>query len=146
MRLGVGGGGATQGLKDSFSGYFQGPDGRETGGSFRRVGVPEFPGSSVVKILCFHCRGHGFSPWWGPHVLYHMLWSPQKRKRKMSESPDCHSRFLGISETWKPLKAICSSKRPLEAGMGLPGSPQRGGPGHVQKSRTVGGGPGPPAG
>ena len=25
----------------------------------------EFPGSSVVKISCFHCRGHEFQPWSG---------------------------------------------------------------------------------
>ena len=25
----------------------------------------DFPGGSVVKTLCFHCRGHGFDPWWG---------------------------------------------------------------------------------
>ena len=23
----------------------------------------EFPGSPVVRILCFHCRRHGFDPW-----------------------------------------------------------------------------------
>ena len=23
----------------------------------------EFPGSPVVMTPCFHCRGHGFSPW-----------------------------------------------------------------------------------
>ena len=22
-----------------------------------------FPGGSVVKTLCFNCRGHGFNPW-----------------------------------------------------------------------------------
>ena len=25
----------------------------------------DFPGGSVVKILCFYCRGHGFYPWLG---------------------------------------------------------------------------------
>ena len=25
----------------------------------------DFPGDPVVKTLCFHCRGHGFDPWWG---------------------------------------------------------------------------------
>ena len=25
----------------------------------------DFPGSPVVKILCFHCRGHGSNPWSG---------------------------------------------------------------------------------
>ena len=23
-----------------------------------------FPGSPVVKTLCFQCKGHGFDPWW----------------------------------------------------------------------------------
>ena len=25
----------------------------------------EFPGSPVVRTLCFHCKGHGFNPWSG---------------------------------------------------------------------------------
>ena len=25
----------------------------------------DFPGGSVVKILSFNCRGHGFDPWSG---------------------------------------------------------------------------------
>ena len=25
----------------------------------------DFSGGLVVKIVCFHCRGHGFDPWWG---------------------------------------------------------------------------------
>ena len=24
----------------------------------------DFPGSPVVKTLCFQCKGHGFDPWW----------------------------------------------------------------------------------
>ena len=114
-------------------GTSQGPDGRERRGSFRRVGGLEFPGSPVVKILCFHCRGHGFSPWWGHCVLHRMLRSSQKKERKMSGSPDCHFAFLGISETWKPLKAICLSKQSPEPGTGLPGCPQWGGPRCVRK-------------
>ena len=27
--------------------------------------MPNFPGGPVVKILHFHCRGHGFNPWSG---------------------------------------------------------------------------------
>ena len=23
----------------------------------------DFPGSQVVRTLCFHCRGHRFDPW-----------------------------------------------------------------------------------
>ena len=25
----------------------------------------DFPGGSLVKTLCFYCRGHGFYPWLG---------------------------------------------------------------------------------
>ena len=25
----------------------------------------EFPGGPVVRILCLHCKGHGFDPWSG---------------------------------------------------------------------------------
>ena len=43
-----------------------------------------FPGGSVVKILCFHCRGHGFHPWLGKfHVLNSVA---KKRKRKLQLS------------------------------------------------------------
>ena len=28
-------------------------------------GKRDFPGGPVVKILCFHFRGHGFNPWSG---------------------------------------------------------------------------------
>ena len=24
-----------------------------------------FPGGPVARIMCFHCRGHGFDPWLG---------------------------------------------------------------------------------
>ena len=27
--------------------------------------VKDFPGNPVVKILGFHCKGHGFKPWLG---------------------------------------------------------------------------------
>ena len=57
----------------------------------------------------------------------------KKKERKMSGSPDCHFAFLGISETWKPLKAICLSKQSPEPGTGLPGCPQWGGPRCVRK-------------
>ena len=30
------------------------------------LGAPmDFPGSPVVRTLCFHCRGHRFNPWLG---------------------------------------------------------------------------------
>ena len=28
----------------------------------KKKGGGDFPGSPVVKILCFQCRGHGFKP------------------------------------------------------------------------------------
>ena len=31
----------------------------------RETGFREFPGSPVVRTLCFHCRGHRFDPWSG---------------------------------------------------------------------------------
>ena len=30
-----------------------------------KTNTGDFPGSPVVKTLHFHCRGHGFDPWWG---------------------------------------------------------------------------------
>ena len=39
------------------------------------------PVVQLVKILCFHCRGHGFHPWLGKfHVLNNVA---KKRKRKL---------------------------------------------------------------
>lgn len=43
--------------------------------------VWEFPGRPVVKTLCFHCRGHGFSPWSGtkiPQAVWHAHPTPRK--------------------------------------------------------------------
>ena len=35
----------------------------------------DFPGSPVVKTLCFQCRGYRFNPWFGetkiPHAARH---------------------------------------------------------------------------
>ena len=28
-----------------------------------KMKLKDFPGGPVVKILHFHCRGHGFDPW-----------------------------------------------------------------------------------
>ena len=39
-----------------------------------------FPGSLVVKTPHFHCRGHGFDPWWGTAILHALWWSPKKPK------------------------------------------------------------------
>ena len=38
-------------------------------------------GSPVVKILCFHCRRHEFSPWLGK-LRSHMPRSVAKNKQK----------------------------------------------------------------
>ena len=37
----------------------------------------DFPGSPVVKIPCFHCRGLGFDPWSGTKIP-HAAWCSQK--------------------------------------------------------------------
>ena len=29
------------------------------------LSLRDFPGSPVVKTLCFQCMGHGFNPWSG---------------------------------------------------------------------------------
>ena len=30
-----------------------------------KIKIRDFPGGPMVKILCFHCRGHRFNPWSG---------------------------------------------------------------------------------
>ena len=60
----------------------------------------DFPGSLVVRTLCFHGRGHEFSPWLGrpqpyPHThtipdhthipTYHAVWSTKQNKTKPEE-------------------------------------------------------------
>ena len=42
-------------------------------------GHQDFPGGSVVKTPCFHCRGHGFNPWSGN---FRMLRGVAKKKKK----------------------------------------------------------------
>ena len=49
-----------------------------------------FPGGPIVKIPHFHCRGHGFNPWWGS-TIPHAMWREQQKKRKQ--------------ESWDTLKA-----------------------------------------
>ena len=39
----------------------------------------DFPGSPVVKILPFHCRGIGFISGWGTKIL-NATWNGQKIK------------------------------------------------------------------
>ena len=29
------------------------------------ISLGDFLGDTVVKTLCFHCRGQGFNPWFG---------------------------------------------------------------------------------
>ena len=41
-----------------------------------------FPGDPVVKTPRFHCRGHGFDPWWANEDLAHAEWHGQKKKKK----------------------------------------------------------------
>ena len=33
--------------------------------TMEKKGRKDFPSHPVVKILCFHCAGHGFNPWPG---------------------------------------------------------------------------------
>ena len=41
----------------------------------------DFPGSPVVKTLCFHCTGHGFDPWSeNEDPTCHAVWSKKKKK------------------------------------------------------------------
>jgi len=45
----------------------------------------DFPAHPVVKTLCFHCRGHGFEPWWGTRS--HMPSTPKKKKKENCPNP-----------------------------------------------------------
>ena len=40
----------------------------------------DFPGSPVVKILCFHCRGQGFNLWSRGTKIPHATWHSKKKK------------------------------------------------------------------
>ena len=40
-----------------------------------------FPGGSVVKTPCFHCRGHGFNPWSGTKIPHATAWLKKKKMR-----------------------------------------------------------------
>ena len=44
----------------------------------------DFPDNPVVKILCFHCRGHRFNLWSGFHIPYG--WK-EKKKAENQSSP-----------------------------------------------------------
>ena len=46
----------------------------------------DFPGSPVVKTLCFHCTGHGFDPWSeNEDPTCHEVWSKKKKNNSASE-------------------------------------------------------------
>ena len=51
----------------------------------KKIFLRDFPGDLVVKIktLCFHCRGHGFNPWF-EELRSHMLCRMIKKKEKAS--------------------------------------------------------------
>ena len=40
----------------------------------------DFPGGPVVKTLYFHCRGHGFDPWWGTKIPHAPQYSRKKKR------------------------------------------------------------------
>ena len=51
-----------------------------------------FPGSPVVKTLCFHCKMCGLNPWLGnkiPHALHHS----QKLKKKKKIHSFIHLKY-----------------------------------------------------
>ena len=52
---------------------------------FKKSLEEDFPGASVVKMLCVHCRGCGFNPWLGElrsHKLHSMVKKKNKKKTK----------------------------------------------------------------
>ena len=54
-----------------------------------------FPGGPVVKIACFHCRGHGFHPWSrnSPHAS--RCAPPKKKKERKKITPYATDKPLG---------------------------------------------------
>ena len=49
----------------------------------------DFPGGLVVKILSFHCKGHGFNLWlggWESSICHTVL--PKKKKGKKKKYVD----------------------------------------------------------
>ena len=47
---------------------------------FKTVLSWDFPGSPVVKTLCFQHRGHGLDPWLGTKLLY-AVWHGRKQNK-----------------------------------------------------------------
>ena len=57
----------------------------------------DLPGSPVVKMPGFHCRGHGFDPWLGSQApTRHALWP---KKNKKNTGVGCHALLQGIFPT-----------------------------------------------
>ena len=46
---------------------------------------PLNPADPAVKILCFHCRGYGFNPWWGTKISHAAQHVPSPKKEKKME-------------------------------------------------------------
>lgn len=44
---------------------------------YERHWLGDFPGSPVVKILCFHCRGVSSIPSWGTKIAHAILVQPK---------------------------------------------------------------------
>ena len=46
----------------------------------------DFPAYPVVKTLCFHCRGHGFEPWWGTRSYMPSTAKGKKKKKRIAQT------------------------------------------------------------
>ena len=47
-----------------------------------------FSGDPVIGALCFHCRGHGFSPWSGHWDPTYFKVRTKKKKKKTNPEKD----------------------------------------------------------
>ena len=57
---------------------------------FKNLDSWDFPGGLVVKMLCFHCRGHGSIPGSGTKILREL------------RSPVPH----GVAKKWKKIQIL----------------------------------------
>ena len=46
------------------------------------INLGDFPRGTVLRILCFHCRGKGSVPGRGTKILYVVQHNMQERKKK----------------------------------------------------------------
>ena len=46
------------------------------------IRAQDFPGSPVVKTLCFQCKGQGFNSCWETNIPHAMWLSQENRKKK----------------------------------------------------------------